>query len=46
MVNRKLINIRLDQDLWHKVKVKAAEKGITLMQYVEEVLGKSIEVKK
>ena len=41
-MTRKLINIRLDVDLWRKTKIQAATEGKTLQDYVEQVLAESL----
>ena len=40
--NKKTINI--DKKLHHKLKIKAAKKGIFLETFIENILLKSIEV--
>ena len=38
MAQRKLINIRVDADLWHQVKVEATKQGKSLQDFVDEAL--------
>ena len=35
---KKIINIRLDDKLWHKVKVVAVDRGFSLQDWVEGAL--------
>ncbi len=41
----KMINIRIEQDLWHKVKIEAVKQNKTLQEFVSEVLRSSLEAK-
>jgi len=35
---KKMVNIRLDSELWRKIKLQAVAEGKTLQAYVAEVL--------
>lgn len=39
---RKIVNIRLDADLWCRAKSKAALSGMTLQEWVEAALAKKL----
>ncbi len=41
----KMINIRIEQDLWHKVKIEAVKQNKTLQEFVSEVLRSSLKAK-
>jgi predicted HicB family RNase H-like nuclease len=38
----KQTNIRLDPDIWKQAKVKAAEKGMSLQDFVNNALEKAV----
>ena len=42
---RKIVNIRLDPDLWRKAKAQAAMEGKTLQEYLEALLTLSADNK-
>jgi hypothetical protein len=42
---KKPVNIRLTNDLWHKVKVQAAIESKTITQWITDVLQKVLENK-
>ena len=44
-IERKMVNIRLNPELWHKAKVQAAMDGKTLQEYLEALLTLSVEDK-
>jgi len=43
MAKKKMVNIRLDSELWCKVKAQAAIEGKTLEHFIAEVLSKVVK---
>ncbi len=39
----KMINIRIEQDLWHEIKIEAVKQNKTLQKFVSEALEKALE---
>jgi len=42
-MDKKMINIRVNPDLWKQVKVQAALKDLTLERYVAQILQAAVE---
>ena len=45
-MTRKTTSLKIDEDLWKKVKIKCITQGIEISEHIEELIKKSLKEKK